>query len=71
MNGHKSIFAQRLSEARRAKGWSQWEFAEILDVNFMTLVRWENDYYLPKIDKLIEMVKLLDVSADWLLGVVE
>ncbi len=71
MNGHKSIFAQRLSAARRAKGWSQWEFAEMLDVNFMSLVRWENDYYLPKIDKLVEMVKLLDVSADWLLGVVE
>lgn len=71
MNEHKSIFAQRLSKARRAKGWSQWEFAEILDVNFMTLVRWENDYYLPKIDKLVDIVKLLDVSADWLLGVVE
>lgn len=65
---NKSIFARRLSEARRAKGWSQWEFSEMLGVNHMTLVRWENDYYLPKIDKLVEIVKLLDVSADWLLG---
>ena len=64
----KSIFATRLAEARRAAGYTQAELAEILDVNFMSLVRWENDYYEPKNGVFVRIVKALGVSADWILG---
>ena len=64
----RSIFAQRLRETRRAKGWSQEKFSELLDVNLMTLVFYETDRRLPKIDRLVEIAKLLEVSTDWLLG---
>ena len=64
----KSIFAQRLSQTRRAKGWNQMQFSELLDVDFTTVVYWETDRRKPRIDKLFDMVKLLDVSADSLLG---
>lgn len=65
----KSIFAQRLSQARKAKGWSQWSFSEEIGWSIQSVIAWENDYRLPKIDALADIVKTLGVSADWLLGV--
>lgn len=70
-NPNKSIFAKRMSDSRRAKGWTQWEFAELLGSTHMSIVYWETDRRKPRIDTLVKMVKLLGVSADWLLGVEE
>ena len=65
----KSVFAQRMGEARRAKGWSQRVFADKLGVCFTTVQYWENDKRRPNIDFLVAVAKLLGVSTDWLLGV--
>lgn len=64
----KSIFAQRMREKRRAKGWDQWEFAEMLGVSVESIGNWETDQRKPRIDVLVKMAKLLEVSTDWLLG---
>ena len=64
----RSIFAQRLSQARHAKGWSQREFARLLNTDCMRVADWETDRNRPRIDKLSAMAKLLGVRAGWLLG---
>ena len=67
----KSLFAQRLSQARKDKGWSQWSFAEEIGMSIQSVVAWENDYRIPNVDAFVYIVKALGVSADWLLGVNE
>lgn len=65
---NKSVFAKRMSDTRRAKGWTQWEFAEMLGVQPTSVVYWETDRRKPRVDILVEIAKLLQVSTDWLLG---
>lgn len=65
----RSLFAQRLIEARTAKGWTQPELAAALGVSSQSVSFWEIDRSYPRMDTLIRLVKLLGVSADWLLGV--
>lgn len=70
-NKDKSIFAQRLSQARKAMGLNQWDFAEDLGMHHNTIVFYENDIRRPNIDTLVRIAKFLNVSTDWLLGMKE
>ena len=67
----KEAFPKRLAEVRRAKGLTQEELAELLGVTRTTVVYWESGRVYPRVNLLQEIVKTLEVSADWLTGVVE
>ena len=65
----RSIFAQRLIDARHAKGWSQNELAWQLKMALACVSDWENDHHRPRISTLTKVAKVLDVRVGWLLGV--
>lgn len=70
MKGKKrSVFAARLVEARKAKGWSQMKLANELNLHQQTVAFWEVDKNHPRFELLPMLAKVLGVSLDWLLGV--
>ena len=61
-------FGDQLSNARKAKGLTQEELAEQLNLSRQTVLRWEKNQVFPDISNLKAVAKLLDVSFDYLLG---
>ena len=61
-------FSEKLIELRKAKGWSQEELGDKLNVTRQTLSKWELGQTTPEMDKLIEISKLFDISIDDLVG---
>ena len=49
---------------RNAKGWSQTDLAEALDVSRQSVSKWENSTATPDLDKLIKMKTLFGVTLD-------
>ena len=58
----------KLIELRKAKGWSQEDFAEKIDVSRQAISRWENGTALPDAYNILRISKLFGVSADYLLN---
>ena len=55
---------ERLARARKARGLSQAEAAERLNVSRQAISRWETGTGMPTLDNLIQMGKLYQVSLD-------
>ena len=55
---------ERLTQARKARGLSQAEAAERLNVSRQAISRWETGTGMPTLDNLIQMGKLYQVSLD-------
>lgn len=65
----KTIFSQRLKEARKRCGFSQEKLAQSLDgVSTPTVHRWEVGAREPSFKVLKDLATLLGVTCDWLLG---
>lgn len=62
-------FAARLREVRMERELTQDELAKLLSVNQRTISNWEREVNKPDLDMLINVSKVLDVSADYLLGI--
>lgn len=60
-------FSERLTSARKAKGFTQSDVAEKLNVSFQAVSLWERGETTPEMDKLIDIAALYRVSLDWLL----
>ncbi len=58
--------AQRLAEARKARGLSQAEAAERLGVSRQAISRWETGAGIPTLDNLMQLGTLYQVSLDTL-----
>ena len=56
--------AQRLAEARKARGLSQAEAAEQLGVSRQAISRWETGAGIPTLDNLMQLGTLYQVSLD-------
>ncbi|MBE6135754.1 MAG: helix-turn-helix transcriptional regulator [Erysipelotrichaceae bacterium] len=56
----------RLRELRNKSGLTQNEIASKLKVSGQTILNWENGIYEPKINQLIELADLFNVSIDYL-----
>lgn len=56
--------AQRLAEARKARGLSQAEAAERLGVSRQAISRWETGAGIPALDNLMQLGTLYQVSLD-------
>ena len=64
-------YGKRLKEARKAKGLTQVELAEILDISQTSYQRMETGEHDMKMSNILKICRTLDVSADWLIGVDE
>jgi len=60
-------FGSRLATARKAKGFSQEELAELLGVSRQTIYKWETGITYPDIDKLCDISRRLEVTTVYLL----
>ena len=61
-------FGERLTSARKDRGWTQAELAKRIGVLESQILHWEL-YSLPDLMEFRSLVLALGCSADWLLGV--
>lgn len=64
----QETFGQRFARLRKARGRTQEEIAQKVNVTPQAVSKWENDISSPDILLLGELADLLDVSLDVLLG---
>lgn len=57
----------KLRELRNKSGLTQNEIAARLGVSGQTILNWENGIYEPKINQLIQLAELFNVSVDYLI----
>lgn len=61
----------RLKEARKAKGLTQTEAAEMIGLHQQAWQRLERGTLDPKMSTIYTICKSLEISADWLMGLSE
>lgn len=64
-------FAERLKELRNEQNISHDNLGKIIGVNGSTISRWENDKVEPTAPNICELAKFFNVSADYLLGLID
>ena len=69
MSTTKGNFGMRLAELRRAKGFTQRDFAENVGVSQRMIAYYEKHAKNPPLEKLDAIAKALKISIDELLGV--
>ena len=57
-----------IKELREAKGMTQKELADLMQVSFQTVSKWENNINYPDITQIPKLADVFGVSADVLLG---
>ena len=62
------IFSQRITEELKNAQYSQKEIAQILHISESNITNWKRGQNLPSVDILYKLCVLLEVSADYLLG---
>ncbi len=63
--------AERIKEVRLFNSLNQSEFGKSLCVSQDTISLWENGKSLPSVDLIIKICKIYDISADYLLGLLD
>ena len=61
-------FGQRFSRFRKAKGYTQDDIANKVNVSSQAVSKWENDINMPDVGILLNLGELLGVTTDELLG---
>lgn len=61
-------FAERLRDARSSRGLTQSRLAELLQVSPRVYNRWETGAAVPRLDTLVKIADILEVSLDELAG---
>ena len=67
----KESFGQRFQRLRKAKGYTQEQIAEKVNISYQAVSKWENDISSPDISILGELANILEVTVDELLGRVD
>ena len=70
MAAKQVLRGERLKQARINRGFTQEEFATILGAGQAQISRYEDSKANPRTDVLVRMAQELQVTADWLLGLV-
>jgi len=65
---NSDTIGSRIAQRRKAKGYTQEEFSQLLDVTAQAVSKWENDISCPDIQLLPKISQLLNISIDELLG---
>ena len=63
----KHSIGKTIAELRKAKGWTQIELAEKLQVSDKAISKWEKDRGAPSIEFFPALAELFDVSIDYLM----
>lgn len=63
-----SVLAQRLKELRLNHNMTLQKVAKLLNVSHVSYLRWEQGKTQPSIETILNLCKIFDVSADYLLG---
>ena len=61
-------FGERLKRARERKGLTQAQVMKITSITDKSLSRYENGASAPDPDTILELIRLYDVSADYIMG---
>lgn len=61
-------FKERITLAIKQSSLSQKQIAEMLEISESNITNWKNGENLPSVDILFKLCKILDESADYLLG---
>jgi len=64
----QKILAERLKNCRTKKGYTQQQVAIYCDITEKTYQNYELQTRMPKLDILIKLANLFDVSIDYLVG---
>lgn len=67
----ENLFGYRIKEIRQEKKLNQREFAKLLNVTQGALCRWEIGENVPNLEVLFQIAKILDISADYLIGLTD
>lgn len=67
----RNPFAQRLEVALKHDKITQVEFAKKINVSTVTVSRYITGREKPSLDNLMKIQRVLDVSLDWLCGLVD
>ena len=63
------MIAEKIKALRSARGWSQLELAQRLDITRNGVNSWEQGLSMPSSALLIDLAKVFSVSTDYLLGI--
>ena len=61
------IFSEKLLTLRKAKGITQEQLAEKLDVSRQSISKWESGQSVPELENIVALSTIFDVSTDYLL----
>ncbi len=64
---NKALLSELIRRNRKAKGLTQAQFAELLDMSEMTIRRWESGERSPRIEELQKISSVLDIPINELL----
>jgi len=67
----ENIFGQKLKYARQNMGWTQEKLAEKADIPSTSIAHFEAGSRKPSYDNLRKLTTVLNISADYLLGLVD
>ena len=59
---------EKIQQLRKAKGMSQEQLADALNVSRQAISKWETDQSSPELDKIVTLSRLFSVTTDELLG---
>lgn len=62
------LIGKRLKELRKARGFSQTELGNLINVTKVSICGYESENRTPNLDTFQDLTKVLGVSADYLLG---
>ncbi len=65
------MIGQRIKEIRQEKGLTQTQFAELLATTQSTIGKYEREELQPNLDTIVKICKLFEVSADYMLGLID
>ena len=65
------MIGERLQEIRKDKNMTQQQLADIVDVSFHTISSYERDRSEPNDEIKIRIAQTLDISLDYLLGLID
>lgn len=59
-----ATLGERIYKYRTARGLSQLELSELLDVSRQSVSKWETDVAVPELSKLVKMAEVFEISLD-------
>lgn len=65
---NKTVFSERLKQLRKQKGFSQGELAELIEVHFTQVSRYERGETKPNAEAMTKLAKVLDTTVDFLMN---